>query len=190
MNAGRPRDLRNAGALALIAATVAELIPAHSRFAATFSRALKGAAKRQRDDNAFLPAALEILETPASPIRTAFIWFICILASSALLWSYLGTFDIVATAQGKVQPTGRVKIIQSIEMGTRAVAVSNGMQVKAGEVIVELDDTEIKAEETGIAAGLAAYRAEVARREAVLSTVAGWQREGMGTAGQRSRRDH
>ncbi|KIU01449.1 hypothetical protein QU38_01570, partial [Staphylococcus aureus] len=54
--------------------------------------------KRQRADNEFLPAALEILETPASPIRTAFIWFICILATCALVWSYLGTFDIVATA--------------------------------------------------------------------------------------------
>lgn len=150
--------------------------------AAIKAKALKGAAKRQRADNEFLPAALEILETPASPIRTAFIWFICILASSALLWSYLGTFDIVATAQGKVQPTGRVKVIQSIEMGkTRAVPVSNGMDVKAGDILIELDDTEIKAEETGLVASLAAFRAEVSRREAVLSTVAGWQKDGLWT---------
>ncbi len=140
--------------------------------------------KRQRDDNEFLPAALEILETPASPIRTAFIWFICILAASALLWSYFGTFDIVATAQGKVQPTGRVKVIQSIEMGrTRSVPVSNGMNVKTGDTLVELDDTEIGAEERGLVASLAAYRAEVSRREAVLSTVAGWQTDGIWISG-------
>ncbi|QND55184.1 HlyD family type I secretion periplasmic adaptor subunit (plasmid) [Phyllobacterium sp. 628] len=141
------------------------------------------AIKRQRADNQFLPAALEILETPASPIRTAFIWFICILATAALLWSYFGTFDIVATAQGKVQPTGRVKIVQSIEMGrTKTVPVSNGMAVKAGDVLVELDDTEIKSEETALAVSLQAFRAEVARREAVLTTVAEWQEKGLSNA--------
>ncbi|UXN58138.1 HlyD family type I secretion periplasmic adaptor subunit [Phyllobacterium zundukense] len=146
--------------------------------AAIKAKALKGAAKRQRADNEFLPAALEILETPASPIRTAFIWFICILATGALLWSYLGTFDIVSTAQGKVQPTGRVKVIQSIEMGkTRSVPVSNGMEVKAGDVLVDLDDTEIETEQTALVASLAAFQAEVSRREAVLSTVAGWKQD-------------
>ncbi|MBA8879535.1 HlyD family type I secretion periplasmic adaptor subunit [Phyllobacterium myrsinacearum] len=139
--------------------------------------------RRQRADNEFLPAALEILETPASPIRTAFIWFICILATSALLWSYFGTFDIMATAQGKVQPTGRVKVIQSIEVGrTKAVPVTNGMAVKAGDVLVELDDTQIKSEETALAISLQAYRAEVARREAVLGTVADWQKNGLRNA--------
>ncbi|MFW8642345.1 hypothetical protein ACOJBO_03620 [Rhizobium beringeri] len=95
-----------------------------------------------RVDNEFLPAALEILETPASPIRTALIWFICLLTASALIWSYIGTFDIVATAQGKIQPTGRVKVIQSIEVGkTIAVPVSNGAKVEAGDILVELDPT-------------------------------------------------
>lgn len=147
------------------------------------------AIKRQRADNEFLPAALEILETPASPIRTAFIWFICILATSALLWSYFGTFDIVATAQGKVQPTGRVKVIQSIEMGrTRAVPVTNGLEVKAGDVLVELDDTQIKSEETALAINLQAFRAEVARREAVLATVGEWQEKGIWNTGRLAER--
>ncbi|TXR49455.1 HlyD family type I secretion periplasmic adaptor subunit [Phyllobacterium endophyticum] len=146
--------------------------------AAIKAKALKGAAKRLRADNEFLPAALEILETPASPIRTAFIWFICILASGALLWSYLGTFDIVSTAQGKVQPAGRVKVIQSIEMGKmRSVPVSNGMEIKAGDVLVDMDDTEIAAEQAALVASLAAFQAEVARREAVLSTVGRWQED-------------
>lgn len=144
------------------------------------AKALKEAGRRQWSDNEFLPAALEILETPASPIRTAFIWFICILATSTLLWSYCGTFDIVATAQGKIQPTGRVKIIQSIEPGrTLSVPVNNGMQVKVDDLLVELDDTEIRSEETGIAANLTAFRAEIVRRMAIGVTVEGWRRKGV-----------
>ena len=72
---------------------------------------------RPRQDCEFLPAALEILETPASPIRMALIWFICLLAAGTIVWTYFGQFDIVATAQGKIQPTGRVKIVQSLETG-------------------------------------------------------------------------
>ncbi|MGN6448703.1 MAG: HlyD family type I secretion periplasmic adaptor subunit, partial [Brucella intermedia] len=91
----------------------------------------KSNGRRTHTDNAFLPAALEILETPTSPVRVALIWFISLLACGTLVWTWFGTFDIVATAQGKIQPTGRVKIIQSLEAGrTRSVAVHNGMSVR------------------------------------------------------------
>lgn len=134
--------------------------------------------KRHRYDSEFLPAALEILETPASPIRVAILWFICTLTTSTLLWTWFGTFDIVATAQGKVQPTGRVKIVQSLETGkTKSVPVADGMSVHAGDVLVELDDTEIRAEENAIINNLHAFEAEVARREAVLSMITEWQKQ-------------
>jgi hemolysin D len=138
--------------------------------------------RRSRIENEFLPAALEILETPASPIRTAFIWFIAAVVGSTLLWSYLGTFDIVSTAQGKIQPTGRVKVIQSIEVGkTRSIPVTNGSHVKAGDVVVQLDDTELKSDEEAISVNLQAYRGEMVRRKAVLATVEQWRDEGIWT---------
>lgn len=133
--------------------------------------------KRLQVDNEFLPAALEILETPASPIRTALIWFICLLTAGALVWSYVGRFDIVATAQGKIQPTGRVKVIQSLEVGkTIAVPVSNGVKVEAGDILVELDPTEAKAEVNTLSTSLATLRAEVTRRGAALAEVNAWQK--------------
>ncbi|EJL56616.1 type I secretion membrane fusion protein, HlyD family [Rhizobium sp. CF122] len=136
--------------------------------------------KRPRADNAFLPAALEILETPASPIRTAFMWFIATVVISALVWSYLGTFDIVATAQGKIQPTGRVKVIQSIETGkTISVPVTNGARVKAGDLLVQLDETELKSDEDGILTELEALQAEVTRRKSVVDTAQRWQGDGI-----------
>ena len=139
--------------------------------------------RRSRTENEFLPAALEILETPASPIRTAFIWFIAVVVASTLLWSYFGTFDIVSTAQGKIQPTGRVKVIQSIEVGkTRSIPVTNGSHVKAGDIVVQLDDTELKSDEEAMAVNLQAYRGEMIRRKAVLATVEQWRNQGIWTA--------
>lgn len=131
--------------------------------------------RQDHTDNSFLPAALEILETPPSPIRIAFMWFICALAAGTLIWTWFGTFDIVATAQGKIQPTGRVRLIQSLETGrTVSVAVHNGMAVAGGAVLVELDDTEILAEERAALSSLEAFRAEAQRRQSFLNTVSGW----------------
>lgn len=136
--------------------------------------------RRSHEDNAFLPAAMELLETPLSPIRVAFLWFICLLAITTLLWTWFGTFDIVATAQGKIQPAGRVKVVQSLEAGkTRSVSVTNGMHVRVGDILVELDDTEIRAEERAALSGLQAFRAEVVRRETLLTTVADWRENGI-----------
>ena len=93
-----------------------------------------------RGDHEFLPAALEILETPLSPIRGSIIVTICALAAIALVWSYYGQVDIIATAQGKIQPVGRTKTIQPIATGKVArVAVENGRHVRAGEILLSLD---------------------------------------------------
>jgi len=80
-----------------------------------------------REDNEFLPAAIEILETPPSPILTSFMVTIYAAIIVALMWSFIGHIDIVAVAQGKIQPTGRVKLVQALESGkVRDVFVVNG----------------------------------------------------------------
>ena len=61
-------------------------------------------AQRGKDDTEFLPAALEILETPPSPIRMWLMLTICALVIIALIWSFVGRIDIVAISQGKFQP--------------------------------------------------------------------------------------
>lgn len=129
-----------------------------------------GKPRRQREDAEFLPAALEILETPASPIRASLIWLLCTLATGALVWSWVGTFDIVATSQGKIQPLGRVKVVQSLETGkVRSIPVTNGQEVKAGDLLVDLDDTELKAEADMLSISLAALKAEILRRDRALA---------------------
>lgn len=123
-----------------------------------------------RSDQEFLPAALAILETPPSPIEVGLLWAICLLATFAIGWSYFGQIDILATAQGKIQPAGRVKTVQPLEIGkVVAVHVENGQHVAAGDVLIELDPTEAFADETSSRAAHASFRAEWLRRKAAIT---------------------
>ncbi len=116
-----------------------------------------------------MPAALEIVESPASPIAVSFIWAICILFAGALAWSYFGWMDIYAVAQGKIQPSGRSKVVQPLEAGrVVSVLVENGSRVEAGDVLLELDPTETGAEQEAQRGDLAAAAAEAARRKAAI----------------------
>ena len=126
---------------------------------------------RRRDyELAFLPAALEITETPPSPTRRIVGVTIIALFCLALGWASLGTTDIVATAPGKIVPSGRTKIIQPFETGVvRAIRVQDGQSVKAGDVIIELDPTMNEAELGHLKSDLVTTQLEVARLRAALA---------------------
>ena len=120
-------------------------------------------------DREFLAPALEILETPPSPVHVAFLWTICALVVTALAWAYFGRVDIIAAAQGKFQPMGQVKVVEPLETGrVEAVRVSNGALVQAGDVLVELDRSAALADAEGARAELASARAEILRRKTAL----------------------
>jgi len=126
---------------------------------------------RRRDhETAFLPAALEVMETPPSPIGRAIgatiIAFFCL----ALTWATVGKVDIVATAPGRIVPNDRVKVIQPFETGiVRAIHVRDGASVKAGDVLIELDPTVSAAETDHIKSDFVATQLEVARLRAALA---------------------
>lgn len=131
-----------------------------------------GSRPPSRSDQEFLPAALAILETPPSPIRIRLIWTICLLFTFAIGWSYFGQIDIVAVAQGKFQPQGHVKTVQPTEAGkVVAIHVENGRRVAEGDVLVELDPAEARADLADAQAALSAYRAEQLRRLAAAKAV-------------------
>ena len=60
--------------------------------------------QRNRHEREFLPAAVEVLETPASPVGRAVALLIACFFLIAVAWSYFGHIDTVAVAQGKVVP--------------------------------------------------------------------------------------
>src|ERR1700685_2165724 len=92
-----------------------------------------GPKSRDREELAFLPAALEIVETPPSPIGRSIGATIVALFVLGLIWAIFGHVDIVASASGKVVPSGRVKLIQPFETGViRVIHAQDGQSVKAG----------------------------------------------------------
>jgi hemolysin D len=127
--------------------------------------------RRREHELQFLPAALEIVETPPSPIGRAIGATVIALFCLALAWTYFGTVDIVATATGKIIPSGRTKVVQPFEIGVvRAIHVHDGQNVKAGEVLIELDPTMTEAERDHLKSDFVAAELEVARLRAALST--------------------
>src|ERR1700753_2413252 len=121
-------------------------------------------ARRDRDELEFLPAALEIVETPASPAGRGITWTIISVFVFALVWSCFGELDIVATATGKIIPTGKTKQIQPFETGVvRAIHAADGQRVKAGEALIDLDPTINKADRDHLQHDLVMSELDVAR---------------------------
>jgi hemolysin D len=121
-------------------------------------------------DREFLPAALELLESPTSPVTIKFIWLICLIFTTFLAWSYFGKLDIYASANGKIQPAGRTKIVQPLEAGkVSSIKVQNNSLVAQGDVLLELDPTESAADENALAHDVEAGDAEVSRRRTAVS---------------------
>jgi hemolysin D len=120
-------------------------------------------------DREFLPAAIELLETPPSPVTVAAIWVICAIFTAALAWSYFGWLEIYAVAQGRIQPSGRSKVLQSLDPGrVVAIAVENGSRVTVGDLLVELDARETAADKEEQKRDLESALAEVVRRRGAV----------------------
>ena len=131
---------------------------------------LRRAHGRRGEELAFLPAALEIVETPSSPIGRAIGATIILLFCVALVWAWVGTIDIVASATGKIVPSGRTKVIQPFETGVvRSIRVQDGQAVRAGDVLIELDPTVNAAERDHLYNDLLAEQLNVARLRAALA---------------------
>jgi hemolysin D len=130
----------------------------------------------------FLPAALELQETPVSPAPRIAMGLIVAFALIALLWAVFGWIDVVATAQGKIVPNDRTKVIQPFETATvKAIRVADGQVVKAGEVLLELDATTAEADSAHYSGDLASARAQAARGQAILAAIASGKPPALGT---------
>jgi hemolysin D len=123
-------------------------------------------------DREFLPAALELLETPPPPAPIVLIATICAFALVALVWSYFGRLDVAATAPGKIETAGHAKVIEPLDPGTiAAIHVEAGQRVKAGDLLLELDPAEANADASAARDALDASLAEVARRRYAIEAV-------------------
>src|ERR1051325_1286848 len=124
----------------------------------------------------FLPAALEILDTPAPALPRAIIWTVVLGLASALAWSIIGRIDEIAVATGKVIAADKTKVIQPAETAVvKRILVADGQIVKSGQVLVELEAaaTATAAETARSREALMASRLEAARYDALAHSSRG-----------------
>ena len=84
------------------------------------------------------------------------------------IWALFANLDVVATAPGQVMPIQSVKIIQHVDGGRIAtIDVVDGQEVKEGQVLMRLNDTEASAEYQTLSAKYWALYARVERLRAL-----------------------
>lgn len=122
----------------------------------------------------FLPAALEVVETPPNPLGRTILWVLLAMIGVALAWSVLAKVDVVAVAPAKVIAAGHNKLVQAAEGGVvRAIMVRDGEQVRRGQPLLALDPTASGAERQQAQARLETAELDIARSRALLRALAG-----------------
>jgi len=120
----------------------------------------------------FLPAALEIQATPPLPISRYILWAIILFFIFTVVWASIGEVDIVGVAQGKIIPSGKIKIIQPLETGVvRSILVKEGERVEAGQPLIELDTTLAGADHLSIKEQQLVFKLDRVRQLTILNTL-------------------
>jgi adhesin transport system membrane fusion protein len=89
----------------------------------------------------------EKLEKKATRMKSRWVPLLCLVCVGCLIvWASFAKIDQVTRGQGKVIPSSKVQIIQSLENGVvRSIAVEEGEIVGKDQVVLNLDDTSARA---------------------------------------------
>jgi hemolysin D len=94
----------------------------------------------QADPADFSPPLLRIQEKPPAPLAGWMLRLLMALLACLLLWTAFGRLDIVAVADGKLVPSGYLKIVQPAEQGVvKEILVKEGEKVESGQVLIRMD---------------------------------------------------
>ena len=120
-----------------------------------------------KEELEFLPAALEIIESPPSPAGRILVRLLIALFVIAIVWSILGRLDEVAVASGRVIPIGSTRIVQAEDRGIiSSILVQNGSVVREGDILIELDTTMAEIDIAGLTRERSHYTLMLRRLEA------------------------
>jgi hemolysin D len=87
-----------------------------------------------------------------SPVFSrAILWGIVGVTTSVVIWANLAKFEEAISSQGKLEPQGTVKEVQIPISGVvKTVYIKDGVRVKQGDLLLQLDTTTAKAQNTSL----------------------------------------
>lgn len=121
------------------------------------------------DRHEFKPLLVEIEERPLNPLGRSVYWIVMATILFAALWMVLGRVDIVVTARGKVIPRGEVKTVQPLNTGVvRSIRVRAGDYVTKGQVLMEIDPSNVDPELVSLNSDYTQAALEIERINALM----------------------
>jgi len=121
------------------------------------------------DSHEFKPLLVEIEDRPLNPLGRTVFWVIIAALVFFTIWMFVGKVDVVVTARGKVIPDGEVKMLQPLTTGVvSGILVKPGDFVQKGQVLMEIDPSDIEPELESMKANLKQLDLEILRLECIL----------------------
>lgn len=94
---------------------------------------------------------------------------VLVLTLILIVWAYYAEVDELVRGQGKVIPSKQLQLVQNLEGGILSeIFVEEGQQVKKGEVLLKLDDTQFNSKFQERRQAVMAVKANIARLRSAL----------------------
>ncbi|WP_338445092.1 HlyD family type I secretion periplasmic adaptor subunit [Pelagerythrobacter marensis] len=107
---------------------------------------------------------------PRLKLSNRLVWILCLLFATVIAWAWFATLDEVATGSGRVVPTMREQVIETLEGGILArLHVQQDDIVETGQILAQLDPTQASSTFEESAAKYRAALAASARLQAEVN---------------------
>jgi HlyD family secretion protein len=116
------------------------------------------------------PSVQSVLDQPPANLPLRFILGGMAFFMAFGAWAWFGTIEEVGKATGKLVPEGETYRVQPIGSGkVSRIVVKEGQEVKAGQIVAELDTDLAQKEIERLKEALSSYQNEVNQKQSLLS---------------------
>ncbi|HEY9767034.1 MAG TPA: HlyD family efflux transporter periplasmic adaptor subunit [Coleofasciculaceae cyanobacterium] len=118
------------------------------------------------------PSLQSLLDEPPSSLPQQLVFGGIAFCLAIITWSWFGQVEEIGKARGKLIPNGETYKVEPVELGrVSQINVKEGDRVKAGEILVKLDDELVTKEADSLKQMLAAYQIELRQMQTLLERV-------------------
>ena len=112
----------------------------------------------------FIRDSKAIIQNVPSPISTIFLYSSIGFFLAFLTWAYFAELEEITRGDGRVIPSSRMQVIQSLEAGiVKDIKVSEGDIIKKGQVLLKIEDTGFSSDLGELAGKELALNAQIIR---------------------------